>query len=300
MKKIILILISLILFSGVAAQARLKIAATTTDLEALANAVGGDQVEAFSVAKGTQDPHQIEAKPSFMVKFRDADLVISQGLELESAWLTPLIQGARNGKIAAGGKGFLELGPQLDPIEVGHGAQTRAEGDVHPDGNPHFQVDPIRMGQAAVILAGRLSELDESHRAFYTQNAEKFKKNLDAKAQEWKKRVQASGVTEFVSYHKTLSYFAERFGLKNTLQLEPKPGIPPTASHLLQVIAQMKERHIKVVLIENFYDDAARAKIEKEIPGVHISKVPVSVGGEPSIKNTEDLVERLVHAVEAK
>lgn len=282
------------------AQAKLKVAATTTDLEALARAVGGDQVEAFAVAKGTQDPHQIEAKPSFMVKFRDADLVISQGLELESAWLNPLVEGARNGKIKAGTRGFFELGPLLQPLEVAKGNVSRAEGDVHPEGNPHFQVDPIRMGQAAVLLAGRLGDLDEAHRGLFQTNAAEFQKKLEAKTVQWSDKLKKSGVKEFVSYHRTLSYFAARFGLKNSLQLEPKPGIPPTASHIMDVIEQMKKRQVKVVLIENFYDDAVRGKIEKEIPGVRIVKVPVSVGGEPAVRTTEDLLETLVGAVAGK
>lgn len=289
-----------LLFLTFSAQARLKIAATTTDLEVLATAVGGDQIEVFAVAKGTQDPHQIEAKPSFMLKFRDADLVLSQGLELETAWLLPLIQGARNPKINPGGQGFLELGPKLNPIEVVKGPVSRAEGDIHPEGNPHFQVDPVRMGQAAVLVAERLGDLDGGHRELYRQKAEAFAKSLQVRTQEWQKRIQASGVKEFVSYHKTLSYFADRFGLTNSLQLEPKPGIPPTASHLLWVTGQMKERRVKTVLIENFYDDAVRAKIEKEVPGVRIVKVPVSVRGEPKIEHTEDLIEKLVRALEGK
>lgn len=281
------------------AQAKLNIGATVQDLEAVVKAVGGSDVTTFSIAKGTQDPHQIEAKPSFMVKMRDADLMVSLGLELESAWLVPLINGAHNSKVAIGSKGFLELGPQLDPIEVARGTVSRVEGDVHPDGNPHFEVDPIRMGKAAVLIAERMGQLDTAHRDQFKKNAEAFQKHLEEKTKDWQSRITKTGITEFVSYHKTFSYFADRFGLKNTLHLEPKPGIPPTASHILDVIAEMKARKVKIVLIENFFDDSVRSRLESEIAGVKIFKLPVYVGGEPKIETTEQLVEKIVQAFEA-
>jgi zinc/manganese transport system substrate-binding protein len=292
-----MILVLFLVFTA-SAEAKLTVGATTQDVEAVVKAVGGDQVDTFSVAKGTQDPHQIEAKPSFMVKFRGADLIVAQGLELETAWLLPLIQGSRNTNVVVGSKGFLELGPALDPIEVAKGAVSRAEGDVHPLGNPHFQLDPVRLGQAALLIAGRMGELDGAHRDLFRANAESFQKRLAEKTKAWSARIQKTGLKEFASYHKTFSYFADRFGLKNTLYLEPKPGIPPTASHILEVMAAMKARKIKVVLIENFFDDSVRAKLEKEIPGVKVFKVPVYVGGEPAIKTNADLIERVVSALE--
>jgi zinc/manganese transport system substrate-binding protein len=291
------ILLALTVFS-LSAQAKLNVGATTQDVEAVVKAVGGDQVTTFAVAKGTQDPHQIEAKPSFMVKFRDADLVVSMGLELETAWLVPLLQGSRNTKIALGTKGNLELGPSLEPIEVAKGAVSRAEGDVHPSGNPHFQLDPIRLGKAAVLIADRMGELDPPHRDLFRANADKFQKHMEDKTKEWQARLNKTGIKEFVSYHKTFSYFADRFGIKNTLHLEPKPGIPPTASHILQVIDEMKARHLKAVLIENFFDDAVRGKLESEVPGVKVAKVAVYVGGDPSIKTNEQLIEGLVSTLE--
>lgn len=280
------------------AQAKLVVGATTQDMEALVQAVGGSEVETFSVAKGTQDPHQIEAKPSFMVKFRGADLIVAQGLELETAWLIPLIQGSRNPKIAQGTKGFLELGSSLDPIEVAKGSVSRAEGDVHPEGNPHFQLDPVRMGKAAGLVATRLSELDSAHAELFARNADEYRKRMDLKYKEWSARLTKTGIREFVSYHKSFSYFADRFGLKNDMYLEPKPGIPPTASQIIHVMTEMKARAIKAVLIENFFDDSVKGKFEKEVPGAKVAKVPVYVGGEESIKTNEALIERVVSALE--
>lgn len=301
MKQIFSILIVglLVIVHASNAEAKLNVGATVQDLEALVKAIGGNEVTTFSIAKGTQDPHQIEAKPSFMVKVRDADLMVSLGLELESAWLVPLINSAHNSKVAIGSKGFLELGSQLDPIDAAKGAVSRAEGDVHPDGNPHFEVDPIRMGKAAVLIAERLGQLDTAHRDQFLKNAETFQKHLEDKTKEWKSRIDKTGIKEFVSYHKTFSYFADRFGLKNTLHLEPKPGIPPTASHILDVIGEMKARKVKLVLIENFFDDSVRSRLESEIPGVKIFKLPVYVGGELNVETTEQLIEKIVQAFEA-
>lgn len=295
MKNIFFILI-LSLLSPVAF-AKIQVAATTTDLAAVVKEVGQNQVDVFAIAKGTQDPHQIEAKPSFMVKLRSTDLVVAHGLELETAWIDPLIQGARNPKLAAKG-GVLELAGELDPIEIPKGNISRAEGDVHPGGNPHFQLDPIRLGKAAVIIAGKLSELDPSQKEFFNKNADQFQKQMEAKTKEWQARIAKTGVKEFVTYHKNFAYFCARFGLECQLQLEPKPGIPPTASHLMSVIDQMKKRKVKIVLIENLYDDSVGAKIKADIPNAHIERVPVSVEGEPGITTNQQLIERIVKSIE--
>ena len=285
-------------FLALDAQAKLSVITTTTDLKALVDVVGKDKVDSFAIAKGTQDPHQIEAKPSFMVKLRSADLVLAQGLELESAWIVPLLQGARNAKVAVGSSGYFELGSELDPIEKSTGSVSRAQGDVHPGGNPHFQLDPVRLGKAALLIAAKMAALDSANSSFFRNNAKFFQNRMEEKTKEWQGRIKKSGVSEVVSYHKTFTYFFERFQIQNTLHLEPKPGIPPTASHIMDVIAEMKKRGVKLVLIENFYDDGPGQKIRTEIPGSHVERVPVSVGGEPEIRDPEALFERLVKVIE--
>jgi len=280
------------------ADAKLLVIATTTDLSDLVHRIGGDQTVTFAVAKGTQDPHHIEAKPSFMVRFHKADLVVSQGLELEWAWLEGLTKGARNPRILRGTTGFLELGPELNPLEISKGKVSRAEGDVHPNGNPHFHLDPIRMGQAGQILAKRLGELDPEHQDLFDSRANSYKKELEDKTQDWKKRIKKTGIQEIVTHHKTLTYFCNRFEIKCQLQLEPKPGIPPTASHLLEVIAQMKGRQIKLVLIENYFSSDFAEKLKAQVPQAQVKRVPVSVGGESKISNQIDLYEKLVQVFE--
>lgn len=280
------------------ADAKLNVVTTTPDLAVIVSEVGGDNVSVQSLAKGTQDPHFLEAKPSFMVKVNHADLVISTGLELEIGWLPPIIQGARNPKVMPGSDGYLEVGQFITPIELPATKVTRAEGDVHPFGNPHFMVDPIRAGQVAVGIADRLASLDPEHAASYKDNASKLQKRLEEKTKVWQERIAKSGITEVVTYHKTLNYFLDRFGIDNPINLEPKPGIPPTAQHIMEVIRVVKEKHIKLVMIENFYDKSFADKIVSEVPGIKVVTIPVEVGGDPSIKTLDDLYERLVSVIE--
>jgi zinc/manganese transport system substrate-binding protein len=294
---LIAIFISFSMIGFAKAPARLQVATTTTDLAVLVQDVTQGQVDVFSIAKGTQDPHQIDAKPSFMVKLRNTDLIILQGLELESAWIDPLIQGSRNSKLR-NKNAILELAAELEPIEKSTGSVSRAEGDVHPGGNPHFQLDPIRLGQASVLIAKRLGELNPAQKDFYLRNAESFQKKMIAKTKDWLERIKKIGLTEIVTYHKTFSYFCDRFEIQCRVQLEPKPGIPPTAGHLLEVIDQMKKRKIHLVLIENLYDDSVKSKLEQAVSGVSVIRAPVSVGGEPEIKTNEQLIERLVQVIE--
>jgi zinc/manganese transport system substrate-binding protein len=289
-------LIILFLIFPLTAFAKLQVATTTPDLAALVREVGQNQVEVFAIAKGTQDPHQVEAKPSFMVKLRSTDLVLAQGLELESAWLDLVIKGSRNSKLTDK-KAILELAAQLDPVDIPKGQVSRTQGDVHQGGNPHFQLDPIRLGQASVFIAKRMGELDPAQKDFYLKNAESFNKHMQEKTKEWQERLKKTGITEIVTYHKTFSYFCDRFQIQCSVQLEPKPGIPPTARHILSVIDQMKKRNLRLVLIENLYDDAAKPKLE-QAASAKVVKVPVYVEGEPEITTNEQLIERIVKTIE--
>lgn len=280
------------------ASAKIKVVTTTTDLKALVETVGGEKVTVLAIAKGSQDAHHIEAKPSFMVQLRDAKWVLAHGLDLESAWLDPLVRGSRNPQIQRGTKGFSELGPSLDPIEVSRSPVSRAQGDVHPGGNPHFQLDPIRMGLAAKIVAEHLGELDPGHREFYRSQALQLEKKLAEKTRIWKKRLEKTGIQEVVSYHKTFSYFYERFGIRGVLHLEPHAGIPPTAAHLTQVIQEMKSRNLRLVLIENYFSEDVSKKLLQQVPQAKVSRVPVSVEGAEGVSNTEALIENLVKKFE--
>ena len=282
------------------AKAQVAIVATVPDLAALARRVGGPEVSVECLAKGTQDPHFIEAKPSFMTRVSNANLVLSMGLELEIGWLPPILKGARNPKVQAGSSGFLEFGPSLEPLELPSGKVSRSDGDVHPDGNPHFNLDPVRVGKAAKILAERLSQLDPAHGSDYKRRAQEYEDLLNRKTREWQSRIDRSGVKKVVTYHKTLTYFLDRFKIANTAILEPKPGIPPTAGHTLEVIETMRRDQVNLVLVENYFDQNAANRIRDALPAVRVVSVPVQVEGAAGVKSTEDLVESLVKAIEGK
>jgi zinc/manganese transport system substrate-binding protein len=280
--------------------AKLNVLTTVTDLRAIVSEIGGDQVDVSSIAKGTQDPHYIEAKPSYMIKASKADLIISIGLELEIGYLPSIIQGARNPKITQGSKGYLEVGPLIKALEIPTGKITRAEGDVHPLGNPHILLDPIRTGEIAVKIAQRMGELDPSNAKQFLEKGLALQARLQKKTKDWSKRIKKANVKSVVSYHKTLTYFFDRFNIENSAILEPKPGIPPTASHILEVIGIIKQKKIPLIMIENYFDASTADRIKEEVPGIRIASVPVSVNGTSDINSLDDLYEKLVSVIEGR
>jgi zinc/manganese transport system substrate-binding protein len=281
------------------ASAKLNVVATTPDLGALIREVAKDEVNLDVIAKGTQDPHQIEPKPSYMLKVSKADLVVSNGLALEIGWLPSLIQGARNPKVNNGSTGYLDLGATVDPIEVPKGGVSRAGGDVHPDGNPHFTLDPIRMGKAASVVAERLGELDPSHKEKYLTNAKSYQEVMDKLSLGWQERITKTGIKKVITYHTSLNYFLERYGVKTVGSIEPKPGIPPTVSHILEIISIIKREGIKLVLQENLYDSAYITKLKSQAPNVKVAVIGGSVESLPELRTNADVYEQLVKAFEA-
>lgn len=278
----------------------LKVLTTIPDLAAIVSELGDSSIEVDSFCKGTQDPHYLEAKPSYMVKARSADLVIALGLDLEIGWLPSIIQGSRNPEIRLGQKGYLEIGPQLSPIEKANGPVSRAQGDVHPNGNPHLNLDPIRMGDAALIIAKKLGELDTAHSEQYKTKALVLQKRLQEKTKLWQERITKTQVKKVISFHKTLTYFFARFGIENPAILEPLPGIPPTAAHLIEVIDLAKTQKIPLIMVENFFSPDAAKRVTAAVPTMRMVIVPVGVGGEDGIKTIDDLYESLVNAIEGK
>ena len=297
-KNILLALICLL--STTSASAKLNVVTTLTDLRAIAAEVGGDLITVESIAKGTQDPHYIEAKPSFMVKASRADLMVSIGLDLEIGWLPSILNGARNPKIVTGSQGYLEVGPLVNPVEVITGNVTRSEGDVHPFGNPHVTLDPIRCGDIGVVIAERMGKLDTAHAGKFMENAKRLQARMVEKSKGWQARISKSGITKVVSYHKTLTYFFDRFHLENPAILEPKPGIPPTSGHIIDVINIMKEQNIQLILVENYFDPTVTNKIKQELPLIKAVTVPVAVDGAAQIHTIDDLFENLVSEIEKK
>ena len=258
--------------------APLKVVTTTPDLADLARQVGGDRVTVDCLSRGFQDPHFVEAKPSLILKVRDADLFVQTGLELEIGWAPLLVQGSRNARVQVGAKGFLDASTFITPLEVPSNV-SRSEGDVHPGGNPHYLLDPRNGALVVKGLADKLSELDPSGATVYAQNAAAYTVRLNDKIAEWRKKMEPVKGTGFVSYHKNLVYFANLFGLVSAGEIEPKPGIPPSPSHTAELIDLMKTRKIPLILTMPHFESRTPDSLAKAT-GAHvvvISPVPDAV-----------------------
>jgi zinc/manganese transport system substrate-binding protein len=261
-----------------AAQSKLNVMTTTEDLASIAREVGGDRITVDSMAKGYQDPHFVEAKPSFILKLQKADVLICVGRELEIGWLPPLIQQSRNAKIQVGAPGYLDASLAATILEIPNGNITRAMGDVHPLGNPHYWMDPENGKRIGKEIADKLSELRSGDRAVFQQQLTSFTTRLDAAEQRWIAQTAPYKGTKMVTYHRSFPNFAERFGLDIVGYVEPRPGIPPTPQHTLDLINEMKRQHVKLVLVEPYFDMKTPMSIGRET-GAQVLVMPPSVGG---------------------
>ena len=212
------------------------------------------------MAKPTEDSHFVDARPSFVVQLRTADVLIDGGAELEIGWLPPLLQNARNPKIEVGKPGRVQASQGIRLMGVPT-TLTRAAGDVHALGNPHFMIDPIIAKAVAQHIAQAFGEVDPPNAAFYQANYKKFEATINAKLQEWGKTLLPFKGQSLAAYHESWVYFAHRFGFNIDIFLEPKPGIPPSPSHLAEVIAKMKAAHVKAILVEPYHNRKIAEKV---------------------------------------
>lgn len=289
---------SLIVFCVTTAQAAtLNVVTTTSTLRSLVESVGGTRVKVDSIAQGPQDPHFIEGKPSYMVKVRQADLVVSVGLELEVGYLPSILRGARNPKVEPGQAGYLEASTFIKPLEVPTGAVDRSQGDVHASGNPHYLIDPLRALAVATGISERLTQLDVAGKETYAQNLRTFSGQITAKKKEWDKRVAATKIKELISYHRSLTYFLESFGLQLAGVIEPKPGIPPSTKHVVELIESIKARHTPCILVESFHDVQAAERIKKDAP-IGVQVIPTEVNATEGAGSYMAMMESIVSALE--
>src|SRR5689334_5770417 len=261
---------------------KLNVITSTTDLAALAQEVGGDRISVESIAKGYQDPHFVEPKPSFLLKLRQADLLISVGLQLEIGWLPPLITQSGNARIQVGANGYLDASQFAEILEKPTGVVTRAMGDVHPLGNPHYWLDPDNGRRIAKGIAEKLGELDPGDNAYFQQRFQDFEKRLGTAEQKWDSEMAPYSGRKLVTYHNSFPNFAKHFHLDVIGYVEPRPGIPPTPSHTIDLIGLMKRENCKLVLVEPYFD----LKTPNSIGSATGAKVVVylpSVGGEKQV-----------------
>src|ERR1041385_3968875 len=249
------------------AQGKLNVIATTEDLAAIAREVGGDHISVDSIAKGYQDPHFVEAKPSFILKLQKADILILVGRDLEIGWLPPLIQQSRNSKVQVGADGYLDASLQARILEIPAGQVTRAEGDVHPLGNPHYWLDPQNGLRIAKGIQDKLSEMRPADAAYFAQRYAAFEQHLKQADQKWLQDMKPYAGRKVVTYHRSWPNFMKHFNLNVIGYVEPRPGIPPSPQHTIELIKQMKNDHVKVVAIEPYFDPKTPNAIARDTSG---------------------------------
>jgi len=274
---------TVVVFAGLAhAASKLKVVTSTTDLAALVSEVGGDRTDAESIAKGYQDPHFVEAKPSFLLKLRHANLLIVVGLQLEIGWLPPLITQSGNPNIQVAGTGYLDASEFAEILEKPTGIVTRAMGDVHPFGNPHYWLDPENARRIARGIESKLGEMQPNDSAYFEQRFQDFSRRLAQAEKVWVAEMTPFRGRKVVTYHRSWPNFAKYFGLDVMGEIEPRPGIPPTPSHTLELIAMMRRENVKVILVEPYFDLKTPNSIARET-GAQVVVLLPSVGGEKQV-----------------
>lgn len=307
------------------APANLKIVTTTADLASIASAVGGNKVSVSSLITGARDPHRLEAKPSFMSRCSGADAFIAVGLDLEVGYEQPILEGAGNSRISVGAKGHIYAADYCYVLEKPKGAVTRAQGDIHPYGNPHVWLDPFNGRRIAKGLAVKFGQLDPINAPSYEVNSNVFVDKLDKamfgaalenkysgdklwawhnegtlrqhvgqdKIGGWLGEMIDHKGDSIITYHRSLSYLANRFGFNVVEELEPKPGLEPTPSHLAAVVREATANHVKVIMQETFYSQK-HAQFVASRTGAKVAVIPLSVGHSPGARDYISLFDEIV------
>jgi len=274
--------LALLVLSSAAEAKKLEVITSTTDLAALAQEVGGDRISVDSIAKGYQDPHFVEAKPSFLLKLRHADLLIAVGLELEIGWLPPLVTQSGNPRIQPGAAGYLDASQFAEILDIPKGQITRAMGDVHPQGNPHYWLDPDNGRRIAKGIADKLSQMSPGDASYFQQRYQDFDKRLTVAEKGWEAQMRPYAGRKAVTYHNSWPNFAHHFHLNVVGYVEPRPGIPPSPGHTLELIQAMRRDNVKIILVEPYFDLKTPESIARAVGGKVVVMMP-SVGGDKQV-----------------
>src|SRR5229473_7682970 len=264
------------------ADSKIRIMTATTDLASLAQEIGGDKVDVESVARGYQDPHFVDPKPSFLLKLSKAELLIVVGLELEIGWLPPLITQSSNPRIQVGAPGYFDASRFAKILELPTGQVTRAEGDVHPLGNPHYWLDPDNGLRIAKGIQTKLSEMRPNAAAYFAQRCDAFEQRLKQSDQQWLAQMKPYAGRKVVTYHRSWPNFAEHFGLNVVGYVEPRPGIPPSPQHTVAFHHDDQLDGVKVILVEPYFDLKTPQSVAQQT-GAQVVVLLPSVGGEKEI-----------------
>lgn len=277
------------------AQAQLRVVATTPDLASLAQEIGGNRISVTALAKPTEDPHFVDAKPSHVVTLNRADALIEGGAELELGWLPPLLENSRNSKISSGAPGRIVASQGIRMIEVPT-SFDRSKGDVHSMGNPHFLIDPLNVKIVARNIADHLSQIDPRGAATYRSNLASFNTRIDSRLAAWQAQLAPYKGAKIVTYHKDFGYLGQRFGLQIVENLEPKPGIAPSPAHLASVIGTMRRNNVKVILVQPFQNRKTAETVARQT-GATVLDVPQQPGARANTKTYFDMMDNIVTTI---
>ena len=281
--------------AGSLASAQLRVVATTPDLASVAREIAGDRANVVALAKPTEDPHFVDAKPSFVVTLNRADALVEGGAELELGWLPPLLENSRNSRIAAGAPGHVVASEGIRLLEVPT-SFDRSKGDIHSLGNPHFMVDPVAAKTVARNIANHLGQIDPKNAAVYNANLAKFNSTLDARLATWQQQLAPYRGAKIVTYHRDFVYLAQRFGLNIVDELEPKPGIAPSPAHLAQVIGKMRTNNVKVILVQPFQNRKTAETVARQT-GAAVLDAPQQPGAASNTSTYFTMMDNLVGAL---
>lgn len=291
MKKIFLIPILLITaFSPLSA--KIRVVASYPYIEYLAGKIGGDRINVSSLAQGDWDPHYVVPRPSLISKIRQADLIIANGAELEVGWLPVLIRDSNNSRVQPGTEGYLELSEGANLIQKPE-TLSRALGDVHPQGNPHINMDPSMVPVLASMIAKRLTKLDPSGKDIYQKRLDDFKSHWNFKMKDWDSKMSRFSGTRVITYHRVFDYFLAHYGMTDPDTIEPLPGIPPSASHTEKVIEEIKNLKIKYILIDVYHERRPADFIAKR-SGARVIVLPHDVKSIPEVNDLESMFDEII------
>lgn len=268
---------------------KIQVVTSIPDLADLTRRIGGDLVAVESLAKGMEDPHGVPIKPSFLPKLNRADVLVVMGLSNEHAWLNALVQTARNPNILPGNPGLIDCSSYITPKQIPP-TLSRREGDLHPQGNPHYNLDPLNTIPMAKAIAEGLARIYPAGEPTFAANFKQFEQHMTAQIQRWEKAARSLRGVKFVSYHQDTIYFAERFGLVETGHIEIRPGIEPTQHHLTQLVDIMKKQHVRLILREPHFGDRLPNWVAQQTGG-RVAKFLIMVGGNPGVTTYEKLID---------
>jgi zinc/manganese transport system substrate-binding protein len=274
---------------------QIQVVASIPDLADLTARIGGELVRVESLARGVEDPHGVPLKPSFLPKLNRADVLVVMGLDHEHAWLDALVEEARNPKIMSGGAGLIDCSVHVRPKQIPTNL-SRREGEVHPEGNPHYNLDPENGKLMARAIAEGLGRVFPEGRSRFEANLRRLEAALDDRIRRWMVLAAPLKGVKFVSYHQDTIYFADRFGMVEVGQIELKPGIEPTQNHLVQLVKKMQTEQVSIVIREPQFSEKLPNQIAQQV-GARVVKFPIMVGGAPDVKTYEDLIEYNLQAL---